>query len=139
MCSVDTAKALQDSGWDEGFVPDRKVSLSSMVQKTQSAVQSNKTVVAGKASGPGTLFGVPVGDLGWFASLLMGTATGFAAFFAATFAGIVSILIYNSATHRNLDYSYSYLRVGLPVGLLALVVALGYLGTLWVRRITRRG
>ena len=35
--------------------------------------------------GAGYLFGAPVGDLGWFASLLMGTATGFAAFFAATF------------------------------------------------------
>ncbi len=94
--------------------------------------------VSGRVSGPGTLFGVPVGDLGWFASLLMGTATGFAAFFAATFAGIVSILIYNSATHRNVDYSYSYIRVGLPFGVLVLAIALGYLGTLWVRRMTRR-
>jgi len=93
----------------------------------------------GRASGPGTLFGVPVGDLGWFASLLMGTATGFAAFFAATFLGIFGILIYNTAAHGNVDFSYSYLRVGLPVGLVVLVVALGYLGTLWVRRITRRG
>jgi hypothetical protein len=93
----------------------------------------------GRVSGPGTLFGVPIGDLGWFASLLMGTATGFAAFFAATFVGIVSILLYNSSGHKALDYSYSYLRVGLPVGLLVLAVALGYLGMLWVRRITRRG
>ncbi len=80
-----------------------------------------------------------MGDLGWFASLLMGTATGFAAFFAATFVGIVSILVYNSSTHSNIDFSYSYLRVGLPVGLLVLVVALAYLGMLWVRRISRRG
>jgi len=109
-----------------------------MVQKPQSPVQSDRTTVSDKVSGPGMLFGVPVGDLGWFASLLMGTATGFAAFFAATFAGIVSILIYNSSTHRNVDYSYSYLRVGLPVGVLALVIALSYLGTLWVRRMARR-
>ena len=92
----------------------------------------------GRVSGPGTLFGVPVGDLGWFASLLMGTATGFAAFFAATFLGIVCILIYNSSSQNKIDYSYSYLRVGLPVGVLVLVIALGYLGMLWVRRITRR-
>jgi H+/Cl- antiporter ClcA len=108
----------------------------------RSAVQTDRDsrkAVSGRAGGPGTLFGVPVGDLGWFASLLMGTATGFAAFFAATFAGIISILIYNSATHRNVDYSYSYLRVGLPAGVLVLAVALGYLGMLWVRRITRRG
>jgi len=93
----------------------------------------------GRVTGAGTLFGVPIGDLGWFASLLMGTATGFAAFFAATFLGIAGILVYNSSTHRNIDFAYSYLRVGLPVGLLALVAALSYLGTLWVRRIARRG
>jgi len=96
-------------------------------------------VAQNRVSGPGTIFGVPVGDLGWFASLLMGTATGFAAFFAATFCGIVTILIYNSSGHKAIDYSYSYLRVGLPVGLVALVAALGYLGLLWVRRMTRRG
>ena len=94
--------------------------------------------VPGRVNGPGTLFGVPVGDLGWFASLLMGTATGFAAFFAATFVGIISILVYNSSSRNKIDFSYSYLRVGLPVGLLVLVIALAYLGTLWIRRITRR-
>jgi hypothetical protein len=117
-----------------------------MVQKPQSTVPSERDSlqvagknVAGRVSGPGTLFGVPIGDLGWFASLLMGTATGFAAFFAATFVGIVSILIYNTTTHHAIDFSYSYLRVGLPVGVLVLVIALGYLATLWVRRISRRG
>ena len=85
-----------------------------------------------------TLFGAPIGDLGWFASVLMGTAAGFAAFFAATFCGIVYVLISNSAGHGTLDYSLSYMRVGLPVGILVLVVSLGYLGVLWVRRITRR-
>jgi|GEM_PF-484228 len=102
------------------------------------ARQDGGTPAGSRANGPGTLFGVPIGDLGWFASLLMGTATGFAAFFAATFLGIVSILLYNSTGHKPVDYSYSYLRVGLPVGLLVLVAALGYLGMLWVRRITRR-
>ena len=120
-----------------------------MVQKTQNAVRSGNDSKRGSGkdagagapggvSGAGTLFGVPVGDLGWFASLLMGTATGFAAFFAATFVGIVTIMICNSTGHKAIDYSYSYLRVGLPVGVLALVVALGYLGMLWIRRITRR-
>ncbi len=117
-----------------------------MVQKPQNAVTSDRDSIhvvakngAGRVSGPGTLFGIPMGDLGLFASLLMGTATGFAAFFAATFLGIVFIMVYNSNSHNKIDFSYSYLRVGLPVGVLALVVALGYLGTLWVRRITRRG
>jgi ABC-type dipeptide/oligopeptide/nickel transport system permease subunit len=112
-----------------------------MALKTEDGVRQggNRAGNAGqRLSGPGTLFGVPIGDLGWFASLLMGTATGFAAFFAATFLGIVSILFYNTAMHKNVDFAYSYIRVGLPVGLLVLVVALGYLGVLWVRRITRK-
>jgi len=78
-----------------------------------------------------------MGDLGWFASLLIGAATGFAAFFAATFVGIVGILFYNSAMHGTLDYQWSYMRLGLPVGIVVLVIAWGYLGTLWVRRIRR--
>ena len=87
--------------------------------------------------GEGYLFGVPLGDLGWFASLLMGTAAGFAAFFAATFCGIIGILAFNLATHHAVDLTISYRWMGLPVGLVVLVVALGYLGTRWVRRLTR--
>ena len=85
-------------------------------------------------SGPGYLFGIPLGDLGWFTSLLMSFALGFAAFFAATFFAIFGVLIYNTATHHAVDFALTYKRVGIPVGLLVLVVALGYLGTLWVRR-----
>ncbi len=88
--------------------------------------------------GSGYVFGAPVGDLGWFASLLMGTAAAFAAFFAATFCAIISILMYNTITHRAVDFALSYKRVGLPVGLVVLVVSLSYLGTLWVRRQMRR-
>ena len=71
--------------------------------------------------GAGYVFGAPVGDLGWFASLLMGTAAGFAGFFAATFCGIIGILFYNTATHHAVDFALSYKRVGLPVGLVVLV------------------
>jgi hypothetical protein len=91
-----------------------------------------------RTSGSGYLFGIPLGDLGWFASLVMSFAMGFAAFFAATFFAIFGVLIYNTATHRTLDFALTYKRVGLPVGLLVLVVALGYLGTLWVRRQLRK-
>jgi hypothetical protein len=85
-----------------------------------------------------TFFGIPIGELGWFASLLMGAATGFAAFFAATFVGIVSILIVNSAGHRSIDFAVSYRWVGFPVGLVVLGTAWSYLGTLWLRRQMRR-
>jgi hypothetical protein len=88
--------------------------------------------------GSGYLFGVPLGDLGWLSSLLMSLALGFAAFFAATFCAIVGTLFYNTATHHAIDFSLTYKRVGLPVGLLVLVVTLGYLGTLWVRRQLRK-
>jgi hypothetical protein len=100
---------------------------------------SNSGAGAGpRAFGAGYVFGVPVGDLGWFSSLVMGVASGFAAFFATTFCGIVGILIYNSATHGAVDYALSYRAMGLPVGLVVMAVALGYLGTMWVRRMLRK-
>jgi hypothetical protein len=108
-----------------------------MTQSSKPAAQ-NSGVTAQLAGRPGTLFGVPLGDLGWFTSLLMGVASGFAAFFAATFCGIVAILIYNTVTHGNVDYALSYRAIGLPVGLVVLTGALAYLGTLWCRRILRR-
>ncbi|SNT33617.1 hypothetical protein SAMN05421770_107271 [Granulicella rosea] len=89
--------------------------------------------------GNGYLFGVPMRDLGWFASLLMGLGTGMASFFAGTFVGIVFIMIYNSGAHAKMDYSWSYLRFGLPFGVLVMVLALGYLGVMWARRQVRRG
>jgi hypothetical protein len=104
-----------------------------MTQASQSGSSATPRAVGG-----GYLFGVPVGDLGWFASLLIGTATGFAAFFAATFCGIFAILLYNSLTHRAVNYAASYRFIGLPVGVVALILALGYLGIQWVRRIGRR-
>ena len=57
--------------------------------------------------GAGYLFGIPLGNLGWFASLLIGVASGFMAFFAATFCAIVFILIYNTALHGTIDYAFS--------------------------------
>ncbi len=93
---------------------------------------------AAPSSRPGTLFGIPIGELGWFSSLLMGTATGFAAFFFGTFLGIISILIYNTSTHHTVDFTLSYRRVGLPLGLITLAIAYTFLATLWTRRILRK-
>src|SRR5271156_6016995 len=91
-----------------------------------------------RTMGAGYLFGVPLGDLGWFTSLLMSFALGFAAFFAATFCAIIGTLFYNTVMHRTVDFALTYKRVGLPVGLLVLVAALAYLGTLWVKRQLRK-
>jgi len=92
-----------------------------------------------KSFGAGYIFGVPVGGMGWFASLLMGVASGFMAFFAATFLAIVAVLFYNSVWHGSVDFAATYRVVGLPVGLVVMVLALGYLGTLWVKRMLRKG
>jgi hypothetical protein len=88
--------------------------------------------------GAGYLFGMPLGDLGWFGSLLIGVASGFLAFFASTFCAIVFILVYNTATHGNIDFALSYRRVGFPIGVVVMAFALSYLGRLWLKRILRR-
>jgi hypothetical protein len=88
--------------------------------------------------GAGYLFGMPLGDLGWFGSLLIGVASGFIAFFASTFCAIVFILVYNTATHGTIDFALSYRRVGFPIGVVVMIAALSYLGTLWLKRILRR-
>ncbi|MDR3734969.1 MAG: hypothetical protein P4L10_05450 [Acidobacteriaceae bacterium] len=82
----------------------------------------------------GTLLGIPMGELGWFQSLLMGTAAGFAAFFLTCFVSIVTILILNSTGHRSIDFADSYRDAGLPAGLAVLALAYIYLGQLWIRR-----
>jgi hypothetical protein len=94
----------------------------------------NTPATGPRTFGAGYLFGIPVKDMGIFATLLMGFASGFLGFFAATFVGIVSILFYNSTGHHTVDYAYSYTRLGLPVGIVCGVLALSYLGMLWVRR-----
>src|ERR1700751_1595365 len=89
--------------------------------------------ISPRTSGPGYLFGIPLGDLGWFTSLLMSFALGFAAFFAATFFAIFGFLIYNTATHHALDFALTYKGVGVPGGVVVLGVNVGFLGTPWVR------
>jgi hypothetical protein len=91
-----------------------------------------------RARRDGVLLGIPMGDLGWFQSLLIGVATGFAAFFATTFFAIFALLIYSSVTHRAVDYAVAYRRAGFPVGVAVLVLALAYLGVQWSRRMARK-
>jgi hypothetical protein len=80
------------------------------------------------------LFGIPLGDFGWFASVLLSFSLGFAAFFGATFLAIFSLLIYNQSGHHNVDYADTYKLFGLPIGLGVLALSLVLFGTLWVRR-----
>ncbi len=110
--------------------------MTSPSQRIARGVQ--KPVLPSRDRPAGTYFGVPLGDLGWFTTLLMSVALGFIAFFAATFFAIVIILILNSGNHGAVDYTLSYRRVGLPAGLLFLLAALVFLGRLWILRQLRR-
>jgi hypothetical protein len=91
-----------------------------------------------RARREGVLLGIPLGDLGWFSSLLMGTATGFAAFFATTFVSIMALLVYRVASGHNPDFAIAYRDIGFPVGVVVLIGALSYLGVLYARRMRRR-
>ncbi|HEY4008517.1 MAG TPA: hypothetical protein VGM11_00075 [Acidobacteriaceae bacterium] len=91
-----------------------------------------------RARREGVLFGIPLGDLGWFSSLLMGLATGFAAFFATTFLSIMALLFYRVASGHNPDFAIAYRDIGFPIGVVVLALALSYLGVLYVRRMRRR-
>jgi hypothetical protein len=80
------------------------------------------------------LFGIPVGRLSLFQSVLMATAFGFMVFFASCFVAIFSLLFYNEFGHHTVDMADAYLYVAFPLGVLALVVALAVMVGLWVRR-----
>jgi TRAP-type C4-dicarboxylate transport system permease small subunit len=82
-----------------------------------------------------TVFKVPIGRLGLLASLLLGGASGFIVFLFTFFFAIIGVVIYDSATGTsmlNLDISYRYIAA--PVGILAMILSLTYLLSLWARR-----
>jgi hypothetical protein len=87
----------------------------------------------GAPSGKGVFFGVPLGELGFFTSVLMALAGGFVAFFFSTFLAIFGIMIYNGLGHR-VDYADSYKFISFPIGCVACAIGFIFLGTLWVRR-----
>jgi hypothetical protein len=86
----------------------------------------------------GRFFGIPVGDFGFFTSLLMAVAVGFLSFFLFTFLAIVGIMIYNGMGHR-VDYAESYKYISFPAGCVVLAISLVFFGTLWLRRKFLRG
>ncbi len=91
-----------------------------------------------RARRDGELFGIPLGDLGWFQSLLMGVATGMAAFFLTTFVAIMSLLVYMMATGKHPDFAAAYRMAGFPVGVVVMALALFFLGVQWARRMARK-
>jgi uncharacterized membrane protein YfcA len=91
-----------------------------------------------RARRDGQLFGIPLGDMGWFASLLMGVATGMTAFFLATFVAIFVLLAYQGTSGHHVDFAIAYRRVGFPVGVVVMALALGFLGVQWGKRMAKR-
>jgi ABC-type spermidine/putrescine transport system permease subunit II len=89
---------------------------------------------AKQGRGSGKTFGVPLSDFGFFSSLLLSFSLGFGSFFLATFLAIVALLFYNEGGHHNVDFADTYKFVGLPVGLVVLVLSLVFFGSLWIRR-----
>ena len=82
-----------------------------------------------------TIFRIPVGKLGFIGCLLIGGASGFIVFFITFFLAIIGVCIYDSATGTSmLNLNISYLYIAAPVGIVAMVVNLTYLLSLWARR-----
>jgi hypothetical protein len=90
-------------------------------------------MVATTHSGQGRFFGVPLGDFGLFASLLLSFSLGFLAFFATCFVSIVGMLVYNTSGHH-VNFADSYRYIALPAGLIVLAASLVFFVGLWLRR-----
>jgi hypothetical protein len=83
---------------------------------------------------PARLLGIPLGDFGFFSSLLLSLASGFLAFFSTLFLAIVTLLVWNGIGHHQVNYADTYLYVAFPIGLIVLVVALIFFTGTWLRR-----
>jgi hypothetical protein len=80
------------------------------------------------------LFGVPFGDFGLFASVLIAVALGFMAFFGVTFLSIFGLMIYNHAGGHHVTLDTAYKFIALPAGVFVLIVSLAVLFAIWLRR-----
>ena len=81
----------------------------------------------------GKILGFPLEGFGLFTSLLLALASAFLTFFASTTVAIFSLLAWNVMGQHTVNYADSYRYIGLPAGLLVLVVAVPVFGTLWVK------
>ena len=97
------------------------------------SLSSTSTLSSTSSRGP-RFFGIPYGDFGLFATLLISLALGFMTFFAVTFVSIFGILIFNATTHHAVDLSHAYKYIALPAGCFVLGLSLVILGSVWLRR-----
>lgn len=81
----------------------------------------------------GTFLGFPLEGFSLFQSLLLSFASAFFTFFLTTMLAIFTLLGWNLIGHHTVNYADSYLYVGLPAGLVVLLIALPLFATLWIR------
>jgi hypothetical protein len=81
----------------------------------------------------GSFLGFPLAGFSLFQSLLLSLAAAFLTFFLATFLAIFALLIWNGIGGHTVNYADTYLYIGLPAGIIVLLVALPVFGTLWLR------
>lgn len=86
----------------------------------------------------GKFLGFPLEGFGLFQSLLLAFASAFFTFFATTCIAIFALLIWNAGAAHKINFADSYLYVGLPAGVLVLLVALPLFGTFWIRAKLRK-
>ena len=85
------------------------------------------------------VWGFPLEGFSLFQSLLLAVAAAFFTFFATTCLAIFVLLVWNLFDPHALRHAAdTYRYVGLPAGVLVLVVALPYFLTLWVRAKVRK-
>ena len=80
-----------------------------------------------------TVLGFPLQGFGLFTSLLLSVASALFVFCLTTTVAIFTLLIWNLGGHHAVDYADSYRNVGLPAGVVVLIIALPFFLTLWVR------
>jgi hypothetical protein len=80
-----------------------------------------------------TVLGFPLRGFGLFTSLLLSFATALFTFCLTTMIAIFSLLIWNLGGKHSIDYADSYRFIGLPAGLVVLVLALPFFLVLWIR------
>ena len=85
-----------------------------------------------------TFLGFPLDGFGLFTSLLLTLATGFFTFFASTTLAIFALLAWNLVGHHTVNFADSYLFVGFPSGLVALVGAFIVFARLWLKALSRK-
>lgn len=81
----------------------------------------------------GTVFGFPLRGFGLISSLLLSFASALFTFFLTTTVAIFVMLFWNLGGHHTVNYADSYRLIGVPAGLIVLVIALPVFGTLWIR------